>query len=102
MTDKIRAEFEAWMLNDMLRLGIGTLRAEATLARGACENEWRIWQASRLAALEEVKQSLPPLVDSYDTGGDSSCGMGFLDALEAVTGLLDALATDNRHGEKSA
>jgi len=39
---------------DMLRLGIGTLGAEATLARGSCENEWRVWLASRRAALEDA------------------------------------------------
>ena len=88
MSDKIRAEFEAWAKASAIRTDLGA---------------WDAWQASRLAALEECAQVCEDIGDKY---GEEEGGRWPELKSDAQTGArncesaIRALAIDNRHGEK--
>jgi len=103
---KIRAEFEAWCALrpcpldvyqvDLQGEGLAYLDMETHSA-------WKAYQAARQSALEEAAKALEPLRETYDSGGDCSAGMGFMDAIEAATAAIRSLANpaERTEGEKT-
>ncbi len=85
MSDKIRAEFEAWLEAD-------PGRSLNSLDDYWIDGAWVAWQASRLAALEEcakvceAEAKLRAMVDNVDG----------VDACYCCANAIRALATDNR------
>ena len=66
--EKMRADFEAWQIENMLKHGISEGTARASLAREDGEygpfvaQFWMVWQASRAALVVEMpsEEAVPP------------------------------------------
>lgn len=63
MTDKMREEFEAWQIKNMLENGVSEVMARASLAKKDgkygpfVEFAWTIWQASRATLVVELPET---------------------------------------------
>lgn len=104
MTDSTRAAFEA-AIEHATKLG---MQAGMEAANKAWEEQLpkllaQASQAARQSALEAAVKALEPLREAYDTGGDCSAGMGFMDAIEAATAAIRSLANpaERPEGEKT-
>ena len=87
MSDEIRAEFEAWWQAPIE----GMDARKNDMFECSTDDAWSIWQASRLAALEECAQICDDITPSF---------LGDNEANEAATEIRRP-ATENRHGDNT-